>query len=920
MAALLRRLVDLREGESISLLQAFVVLFGLIAGHTILETARDALFLDKLPASSLAFVYALLAGLAYVSSAWNARFVARFGRRNALIFTLLVAAYGTTLLHFQPQTKAVVFMLYLWSGLLGTVMVIQFWMFAGQLFTLAQGKRLFGPIASGGVLGAVAGASAAMVALEFASVESLLLIASAIFIITAILLTGIGTDEVRATVTLPAAQKAVGLRGLFREHPYLVRITALVALSTATVLATDYLFKSVAAEYAQGKDLGSFFARYYAVLNAVSLIVQVAIAGRIIRRQGVTFSVLILPTLLLLGASGVLAAGGLLAIVLLTKGADGALRHSLHRVSTELLWMPVPPEARDRAKALIDGVIARVTQAVTAAVLFVMALIGLGSPRMIAAFVLLLALGWLFAGIGLRRPYLDLFRQALRKGTLEDTTFVEELDLNSVEAVLESLSSREPDRVIAAMELLEDKKRSRLIPGLILYHESDDVLVRALELLSRHEREDWLPLAERLTTHASERVRAAAVRAFATKGRVEHLEKVLDDPSAAVRAHAAFCLAHCDTTKNPREDARIRDLFALEGEAGRSARIALLDAIRDHADVRWADLVMAMLESDDAEVVEHAAQTMAELKDERFIPMLISRLKTRDGRGAIRSALVELGPPALAALEKILLDQEADPHIRLHVPRTISRFGTQHAADLLLQQLTKEPNAQVRYKILRGLGRMVAEYDVRIDRAKLDPEIKRNLVEHLRLLSLLVPLQRGAEKLAGTAKDSGALLMGLLEDKSKAALERAFRLLQIAHKHEDIRSIYLALSSNDKRTRANAQEFLDVLTTVQPSASSADQMRELWRLVGDDLPIEDRVTRAAFAIPAPPVEYANAVSILVRENDEYVASLAAYHALETGVEELLGQVMEVYEERPSLRVILSRATSIPLRRLEAASG
>src|SRR5262249_26566049 len=147
------------------------------------------------PPSRLTFVYILLAGIALVVTAANTAFVRRFGRRNALVFTLMAAAYGTTVLHFQPQTPRVVFGLYLWSGLLGTVLMVQFWMLAGQLFTVAQGKRLFGLIAAGGVLGAVVGASTAAAALELVPVTSLLLVSSFLFLSTAVLLTTISATE-----------------------------------------------------------------------------------------------------------------------------------------------------------------------------------------------------------------------------------------------------------------------------------------------------------------------------------------------------------------------------------------------------------------------------------------------------------------------------------------------------------------------------------------------------------------------------------------------------------------------------------------------------------------------------------------------------------------------------------------------------
>lgn len=50
-------IVDVRKGEARPAAGSFLLLALIIAGHTMLETARDALFLGKLPASRLALVY-----------------------------------------------------------------------------------------------------------------------------------------------------------------------------------------------------------------------------------------------------------------------------------------------------------------------------------------------------------------------------------------------------------------------------------------------------------------------------------------------------------------------------------------------------------------------------------------------------------------------------------------------------------------------------------------------------------------------------------------------------------------------------------------------------------------------------------------------------------------------------------------------
>ncbi len=929
MGQRLAKIMDLRDGEAGPALQAFLALFGIIAGHTILETARDALFLSKLPPSRLPLVYVLLAAATLVAAGWNARFVRRFGQRNALIFTLLTAAHGTTVLHFLPPTPALLFFLYVWSALIGTLLGVQFWMFAGQRFTVAQGKRLFGPIASGGVGGAVMGATSAAALLSIVPVGSLLLVSSGLFLITAVFLTTVpsATQEEAPSssprlgdVPLPAP-RAEGMGALFRRYPYLRQMALLSVVSTAALLTTDYTFKLIASQRIPAEELGSFFARTYAVLNAVSLVVQLLLSGRILRQFGVLPALLILPFMLLGGAVGLFVTGGALLMALLTKGSDGSLRYSLHRVASELLWMPLPGEVRDRSKALLDSVLGRAVQAGMAGLLLLLAMLEIGTPRVLAAIVAALSLAWLVVAVTMRRSYLDLFRQALAKGATDLDAGAAELDLSAVEALLEALSSRDPPRVIAAMELLHEKKRSGLIPGLILYHESEEVLLRALAIAAESKRKAWLPLIGRLLAHDAEAVRALAVRALAAQGEREAVEPALRDPSPAVRARAAHALAgHGD---DPLQDPTIAELFALEGEAGRAVKLALLEAIRDHEDARWASVVVRLSQEDDPEVVDQAVLSMGHLDDPRFIPILIERLALREGRASAREALVRQGDAAFEALDLALRDPATPQRLRVHLPRTLSRFRTQRAVDRLTDLLMREPRGFVRYKALRGLGRLVqvdpdapsgsAQRPLKIDREKISAEMRRNLVEHLRLLSLHAPLEaREGVVLDARAEGSLSLVLGLLADKKKHALERAFRLLQIVHRHEDIRRTYDALRSESGRLRAQAMEFLDTLAVGRNRASAENRDgRELLRLVADDLPAAERVARAERFLRRPPSTYEEAVHALLADPDDLLATFAAYHALDLDSAALRDEVAALCLARPHLNIATPLAQTTP---------
>jgi ATP/ADP translocase len=877
----LGRLIDLRGDEARPTIEAFVTLFGVVAAHTILETARDALFLSKLPPERLALVYALVAVVTLVVSDLSARFTRRFGKRNALISTLLAAAAGTVVLHVQAPTPAVLFVLYAWSALVGTLLGLQFWMFAGEIFTVAQGKRLFGPIASGGVAGAVAGAGSAAVALSFVPVGSLLLAAAGIFLATALYLATVRGDLAEAprrALARAASGEAPGVVALLRREPYLRELAAFVGLSTAAVLVTDYLFKSVAASSIPPAELGRFFARAYAAFNALSLLVQLFVAGRVLRRLGVVPALVVLPILLLAGAGGVLALGGALAFALVTKGADGALRYSLHRVAGELLWMPLSGETRDRGKALLDSVFGRAVQAITAGALLLMAAVDLRSPRALAVVLAALCAGWLYVVARLRRSYLDLFRQALARGTLDASAITVELDLTSVETVMDALSSREARRVLAAIDLLHDKGRVRLIPGLILYHESPEVLLRALRVITLPERADWPPLAERLLAHPAEGVRIEALRALARVNHHVAVVRALADESPAVRAHAAFWAAR-DSERSPLETGTIRELLALTGEEGTKVRAALLDAVRDAPEPRFAELVLTILREagggDRIDLATHAIEVMAKIEDPRFVPLLVRELGRRDGRRAVHEALVFQGEPALEALIAALRDPATEPRVRTHLPRAISRFSSQRAADALAAYMAEERSEVLRYKALRGLGHVVANADVTVDRAAMTAEARDSLVEHLRLFALRTALGDG-----GAGGATGELLRGLLDDKARRALERAFRLLSIMHPGEDIKSAYVALGSSDKRRRAQAMEFLDTLALSGDRTSPVRrQLRAALHVVADDLSPAERVARAAHLIPATPDGEEAAVAALAADADATVAIIARQHAL-----------------------------------------
>jgi AAA family ATP:ADP antiporter len=894
------RIFDVRTGEARIALGGFAVaLLLIIAAHTVMETARDTLLLTGPGPRALGLVYIGIAASALPASAVAARVGERFGQRRALAGMLVLAVLAGVVMFLVPTGPTAAMATYIVSGLLGSILVPQFWTLAGTAFTPSQGRRLFGLIAAAGVIGGVLGPSMSAAALVVVPVKALLLLSAAVFCLAGV-----------AVARMPVVERAVPPRDedrsevgqsidAFRSQPLLGGVAVVVVLSTAALLAVDYLFKSTLASALPKAEVGPFIARFYLALNFVSLLVQLFASGTLVRQIGVAASMLMTPMLLSGSAAIALATGGALAAVLLIKGIDGSLRYSIHRITEELLYLPVPQTARQRAKPLIDGAFSRTAQTLTGAALFFLGGSGVVPPRQVAGLVLVLTTLWLGAALAVRRPYMDLLRKAICSDTLDPSHAPAPIDNQTTELLVQRLSSEDPLEVAGAVSALVRHGRSGLVPGLLLMHPDQTVLTHALEVFGASDRADWWPLAQRLLEDPREAVRVAAARALTLHGKLDARLLARDD-GVRPRAYAAVALALKSGQSEVLADPTVAALMRFEGDAAAAAHLGLLAAIADAPPSPSLSLLLLALcarhplARGEVELLATAAARQGEMG---AIPRLVELLSQREGREAIRQALVALGEPAFEAVSVALRDPTLPRQRRLHVPRTLARFGSNAAAERLLACIETERDGFVRFKAIRALGSLVAEQRVHLDRARVERLCVTELVRHLGSLAALVALGLTAAEVEHGRSPAQRLLAGLLEDKMRHSLERAFRLLQIARPRERIHPVYLACLSRDPYARANASELLDALLRH----SDERVLRALMVLVADDLPARERVERAKDVVPiAAPRTADEALRQLLGSEDVTLASLAGLCAMQTGDEGLRAAFEEARRARPEI--------------------
>jgi AAA family ATP:ADP antiporter len=868
-SALTSRFVDLRSGEGGAFLRAFSVLLVTISAHTVLETARDALFLTRLAPRNLALVYVATAIFTIVLTPLSVRLTRAAGPKNALVVSLLLTAFAAAWFRVRAPGVATVFSLYVFGALSATLLVGQFWLLASSMFTAAQSRRLFGPLASGGVLGGVGGGALAALLLTVAPVRGLLGVASLLYFGAALLATRLVVEEVapasRALGSSPVASSAP-LRpqmAKVQRDPFLLRLAAMAVLSIALSVVIDYLYKSKVSRTIPPEQLGAFFARYQLLLSLGSLVLQFLITGPVVQRIGVVGLALTGPLLLTFGGTLTALWAAPFWLVVALKGTDTSLRNSLGRVAAELLWAPVEQQAG--ARGFVDLIVTRVAQAVAGGVLLAATMQHAFRPGHLAATAATLAALWLLVGAGIRKPYIALFRKALSRGSVERQFMLTELDLTSVETLVEALARPQPSEVIAAMNVLSERKRERLIPALILLHSDEGVLLRALELLAPSGRKDWYSLAERLLESSSAPVQQAVVRAFALAGEAEVLGRIAQHPNASLRTFATLYLAQLGG-ETMTGDPLSWELFA-EDDEEHTLKLAFIEALAAHPTPETPRILLGFARLPAlAGAVTAAFETAA---DETSIDFLIGRLKWADDRLTARRALTRLGEPALLALERALYDQGLERRVLIHVPRSISAFLSKEALQILLNALVEHENGLVRYKALRGLGQIALETSLRIETGPIFHELTRNALEYLRLFSAELALKNDR---VASGKLEGQLVIELLDDKIAQSRDRLARLLQVLHRGDDIPAIFSALVSSDRRRRGRAVEFLDAL--IRGLDRSSDETAALLRLVVDDLPAELRAERARELVGTFP-DARSTLEQLSRDSDAVVSSLSS---------------------------------------------
>ncbi|MEY2543607.1 MAG: antiporter, family [Verrucomicrobiota bacterium] len=363
MKKLFSKIVDVKPNELRALLLGFLFHFLILTGYYITKPIRDSIGASNMEALPWMFTATLIAML-FANAAFAAT-VARMSRRRfiplAYGFFIVVFVLFFIAMRSRPEAEQVWISrgFFVWVSVFNLFNTAVFWAFMTDLFTVEQGKRLYGFIAVGGTLGAILGAYITKHYVREFGPANLLIIAAAMFAIAGFLVRFFPHGFAEQQKAGAGREEPIGgsvWSGITHigRSPYLMGLAATIVLYTTTSTWAYFQQSELAgAALKTSADRTVFFGNLEIWVNSITVLIQIFLTGRLLKWFGVGFTLVALPLVSMIGF-GAMGVAASLATLAVFQVARRAAAYALMRPSREILFTVLKREDKYKVKSVTD--------------------------------------------------------------------------------------------------------------------------------------------------------------------------------------------------------------------------------------------------------------------------------------------------------------------------------------------------------------------------------------------------------------------------------------------------------------------------------------------------------------------------------------------------------------------------------------
>lgn len=349
---------------------AALAFFMLMAGYYVLRPVRDEMGIEG-GVRQLQWLYtgtfvAILVAVPLLS--W---LVARLRRRAAVpviyaLFVIQLVLFYTLMSQAGPAAKVTIArVIYVWVSVFNMFVVSLFWALMADLFSVAGSKRRFGLVSAGGSAGAIVGPLVTATLADRLGPVPLLLVAACILAVATVAIAYVGRASRSPTAT-PEEANPQALGGgwwegfvLLWRSPQLLGISGYIVLYSA--VSTFFYFEQATIVEAAIHDPSArteLFAHVDLATNVLALGMQALATAGLVRRFGLAVLLVSMPVISALGFLALVVAPTL-AVLVVAQIIKRAFSFAVAKPAREILFTGVTPAERYKGKLVVDTVVYR---------------------------------------------------------------------------------------------------------------------------------------------------------------------------------------------------------------------------------------------------------------------------------------------------------------------------------------------------------------------------------------------------------------------------------------------------------------------------------------------------------------------------------------------------------------------------------
>ena len=363
-------LLKIEAHETRAALASFSFVFILMLAYYTLRPVRDAMASDWSDAAlswlwTSTFVLSLAAVALYGSIISRTRFRRIVPGVYGFFSLSFLAFYLGTHLAADPVYVDKAF--YVWLSVFSLFHVSVFWSFMADVFSRNQGKRLFGFIASGASLGAVAGPVVPVAFSASLGVYNLMLLAASLLLLIiplSVYLEKLKREDLRGGPASAAESSWITTGGNllagftdFFSNRYLLGIGLFILLYTALSTFVYFELKNMLAEFDRATR-SQYWGTMDLAVNTLAVVTAMFATNRLALRFGLRVTLSIIPLVLVAGWL-IVAVAPLLPVLMGLQVVRRAGNYAVTRPGREMLFTEVSRATRFRTKPVIDVVVYR---------------------------------------------------------------------------------------------------------------------------------------------------------------------------------------------------------------------------------------------------------------------------------------------------------------------------------------------------------------------------------------------------------------------------------------------------------------------------------------------------------------------------------------------------------------------------------